>query len=252
MTTNQYSPGQRYKALTVLFLVGLANYVDRVTFHVLQVPIKQTFQLSDTQLGILTGAAFSIPHLLVTLPAGRLADRVSRKWVLMIALTIWASMTVGLGLAGTFAALIVLRMGVAIGEAFCVPASHSLITDYFPRTERARAMAILTLSLSLGSMIGLSAGGIFSERVGWRVTCFIVGGVSLAVVPVIWFFLREPDRIDASGRIANVAPPPLGASLAILWRIKSLRFVALGGRYSPSPPLPCCTGARRSMAGRTD
>ena len=112
--------GRRY-ALGLLMAVGLFNYVDRLCMSILVVPIRHELGLSDTQIGILTGLAFSLVYTLMAVPIARRADRGSRKRVIAASLGAWSLMTAGCGLASGFLVLAVLRMGVAIGEAGCIP-----------------------------------------------------------------------------------------------------------------------------------
>lgn len=226
-----YSLKRCLGALAILMAIAIINYVDRVTFHVLQVPIKADFDLSDTQLGILTGTAFSIPYILLSIPMGRVADFVNRKYMLMAALAIWAGMTAALGLANGFVALILLRMGVAMGEACCMPIIYSLIGDYFTPERRSRAIAVLGTATPLGSMIGMSAGGLLGGTLGWQTAFLILGGLSMMMVPVIGLFFREPMRSNARGQIESAKPPPLRRSITILWELKTFRYGAIGAGF---------------------
>ena len=217
-------------ALGVLFVVALFNYIDRSILSIMQVAVKRDLKLSDTELGALTGLAFAIFYTTGALPIAWLADRLARKYVLAAALAVWTLMTAaGAGATG-FVSLMVCRIGVAVGEAGCVPTTHSLISDYFPRGRRALAMAVWGLSLPLGSMLGLFLGGQLTALFGWRQTFLIIGGAGLLLAPVILLALREPLR----GRFDGARPPgePAEArstlrSLAILWRLRSFRYLCL-------------------------
>ena len=121
-----------YYGLAMLFLVALFNYIDRSIISILQEPLKADLGLSDTQLGALTGLSFALMYTTMALPIARLADVWNRKRLIAGALAIWSAATAACGLANGFGTLVALRMGVAFGEAGCVPASHSMIADYFP------------------------------------------------------------------------------------------------------------------------
>src|SRR5438552_2049932 len=108
--------------LSVLFLVSVFNYIDRQSLAILQIPIKRELGLSDTQLGALTGLSFALLYSSLALPIARLADRYNRVWLVSIALGIWSLMTAASGLAVGMITLTMCRMGVALGEAGCVPA----------------------------------------------------------------------------------------------------------------------------------
>jgi MFS family permease len=131
----------KWYALGLLMMVGLCNYIDRLCMSILQVPIKEELGLTDTQLGVLTGLAFSLLYTTMTMPIARLADRVARKYVIAAALFIWSLMTLCCAFVASFAMLAVLRMGVAIGEAGCVPSTHALLAGLFPVQQRSRAIA---------------------------------------------------------------------------------------------------------------
>lgn len=216
-------------ALGLLFVVALFNYVDRTILSIMQVALKRDLNLSDTQLGTLTGLSFAVFYTTMALPLARLADRATRKYVLAGALTIWTLMTAASGLATNYASLLACRVGVAVGEAGCVPATHSLISDFFPRHRRAVAMAVWGLALPLGGMLGFAFGGKLTAAIGWRDTFTIVGLSGLLMAPVILLLLREPRR----GSFEAPAPALLrrrsvAEALRVLWELRSFRYLALG------------------------
>jgi len=136
--------------------------------------IKDDLNLSDTQIGFITGAAFTILYAFLGVPIASLADRFSRKKIIAAALAAWSAMTCLCGAAQNFVQLAIFRVLVGIGEAGCTPPSHSIISDYFPRTRRTSALAIFGLGSPLGVFIGFLAGGYFLGLVG------------------MWFSLKEP------------------------------------------------------------
>jgi len=219
---------QRRYALGVLMVVAVFNYIDRQALSILQVPIKQELGLSDTQLGALTGLAFALLYSTLALPIARLADRRSRKLIIAAALAIWSLMTAGCGLATGFVTLVIFRLGVAFGEAGCVPPTHSLIADYYPREQRARALAIWTLSLPIGVMLGFLAGGWLEERFGWRGAFLVLGIIGLAIVPLVLATLREPLR-GAQDAAPPAAQPSLRESIRTLWRLRAFRHATWAG-----------------------
>jgi MFS family permease len=129
------SIGQRRYALGLLMAVGLFNFIDRQCMSILIVPIRHELNLSDTQIGVLTGLAFSLVYTLMAVPLARWADNGSRTRVIVLCLLVWSLMTAGSGLATGFVMLAILRMGVAIGEAGCVPTTTALLSDIFPATR---------------------------------------------------------------------------------------------------------------------
>ena len=222
----------RWFALAILFLVALFNYVDRSILAILQVPVKRDLALSDTEMGALTGLAFALLYTTLALPIARLADRTTRTGVLAVALAIWSAMTALSGLATNFITLVVCRMGVALGEAGCVPATHSLISDFFRSEQRATALALWGLSLPTGTMLGLASGGWLAESIGWRNAFLGIGIAGVAMTPLVYLLLREPPRgrydpPALSGAAQNV--PSVGEAIVVLWRLRAFRYAAIAG-----------------------
>ena len=230
---NAGEPGYyRWFALGVLFLVAVFNYVDRSILAILQVPVKAELGLSDTQLGALTGLAFALLYTTLALPIARLADKTVRTRLLSVALAIWSSMTALTGFANGFVTLVICRMGVALGEAGCVPATHSLISDYFQRNQRATALALWGLSMPIGMMLGLGTGGWLVTHVTWRQAFILIGLLGVVFAPIVYLILREPPRgrYDPKQLLSqNAASESFTQQVLILWRLKAFRYAALGG-----------------------
>jgi predicted MFS family arabinose efflux permease len=225
----------RWYALGLLMLVGLCNYIDRNCMAILQLPIARELELTDTELGVLTGLSFWLVYTTMTVPLAVLADRSSRRLVIAGAVTLWSLMTFACGFATSFLALAVLRMGVAVGEAGCAPSTHALLSDYFPLHQRGRAIASWTLVYPLGTLIGVGSGGWLSQSFGWRNTFLLLGAIGLLLGPIVLLTLREPRRSAGASSAADEAKPALRASLALLWRSPSVRNSALGGLFLAYP-----------------
>ena len=145
-------PSPRY-AWFVVFLLVLAyaiGVVDRIVIGLLTQPIKADLGLSDTELGVIQGFAFSLFYAMFALPVGLLVDRWKRVPVLWVGVLIWSLATVFCGLAGSFAMLFLARVFVGAGEATTTPASSSVIADYFPPAQRAKAYGVFAMGGSLG------------------------------------------------------------------------------------------------------
>jgi MFS family permease len=223
--------GRRLYALGLLMVVGLFNYIDRLCMSILQVPIKAELGLTDTQLGIMTGLAFAILYTTLTVPVARLADRTQRRYVIAGALVVWSLMTLGCGFAGSFLVMVILRMGVAIGESGCVPASHALLADLFPLEQRGRAIATWALVFPLGTMIGIASSGWLSEVIGWRHTFMLLGVTGLLIAPFVLLTLREPPR-SAAG-VASIGS--LREGMRMLFRSPTYRWQNAGGALIAYP-----------------
>lgn len=225
-----HSITQRRYILLMLFVVSVFNYVDRTILSILQVPIKADLGLSDAQLGALTGLSFALFYATLSLPIARLADRWIRKRLIAASLAAWSAMTSLTGLATSFGSLVFYRIGVAVGEAGSIPATHSMIADLYPPASRATALAIWGLSLPVGMMFGYSVAGALAEAVGWRLAFAVVGLAGLAFAPILLLTMREPTR----GRFDPIQPssaamPTAGQALSRLWRIKTYRYLVVAG-----------------------
>jgi MFS family permease len=220
--------GYSWYALGVLILVAIFNYIDRQSLAILQIPIKHDLGLSDTQLGALTGLAFAILYSTLALPVARLADRHNRTLLIGAALGIWSLMTASSALAVGMITLTLCRMGVAFGEAGSVPATHSLISDYFPRQQRATAIATWMLSFPIGTMLGFMAGGWLSASFGWREAFVILGVAGLCLVPLV-LTMREPRRGATDALPVPIGAPSLKVAIKTLWSLRAFRHAALAG-----------------------
>jgi predicted MFS family arabinose efflux permease len=184
--------------------------------------------LSDTQLGAITGLSFALFYATAGLPLARLVDRGQRNVIMACALTVWTLMTAFSGLATSFAALVALRIGVALGEAGSVPATQSLLTDYFPLKRRGTALAIWALASPAGVMVGVFSGGWLASALGWRASFGVVGVAGLWLVPVLLLLMKEPPRGQFDPPSAHTSPPPLGEAIGLLWRNASFRLLVAG------------------------
>lgn len=206
--------------LGVLFLVYVLNFIDRYILSILAVDIQAHFDLSPQTMGFLGGAAFAVFFALFGIPLGRLADNWSRTRLLAIGLALWSGMTVVSGLVRTGGQLGIARMGVGIGEASAGPAAYSLISDYFPKHQRATALAIYSSGIYIGAGVSLLIGASISQWwnaawpgggplgfVGWQAAFVAVGLPGLLVA--LWVAsLREPVRGAMDGLPSRMSPTP--------------------------------------------
>ncbi len=229
----QATHGYRRYVLGLLLVVATFNYADRYLLGILLPDIKADLGLSDTQLGFITGAAFTILYAFLGVPIAGLADRFSRKKIIAAALAAWSAMTCLCGLAQSFIQLAVFRVLVGIGEAGCTPPSHSLISDYFSRAQRTSALAIFGLGSPLGVFVGFLLGGWIAEAAGWRWALVAFGAPGLIIAVILYFTLRDPPRGHADGdtTIATETPdmPSMWSTFLTLWAKKTFRHMILGG-----------------------
>lgn len=187
-------PRGSWTALSVLFLVYFFNNLDRSILSILSQPIKEELGLTDWQLGLMTGFAFSLLYMVFGFPMARLADRGNRSRLLALCVLVWSGMTALCGLTTNFLQLCLARGGVGVGEAGCLPAAHSLISDLFPAQKRAKALAIFGLGLPLGGLAGVTMGGYAMDQWGWRSAFIIVGLPGILVAAITWLVVKEPVR----------------------------------------------------------
>ncbi len=197
------------RVLLILLLAYIFNFIDRQIIGILAVPIKADLELSDSQLGLMGGLAFALFYTGLGIPIAWLADRYSRVNIIAVSVAVWSAFTAVCGLAHNFWQLFLARMGVGIGEAGGVAPSYSLIADYFPPERRARALAIFSFGIPIGSALGIFFGGWIATNVDWRAAFIIVGLIGLPIAALVKFGLKDPVRggFDSGARAGDAAPP---------------------------------------------
>ncbi|WP_164088990.1 MFS transporter [Sphingorhabdus sp. YGSMI21] len=229
----------RYYVLIMLMLTFMFNITDRLVMSILIEDIKAEFLLSDTQIGLLAGTAFTIFYLLLGIPAGRLADRTNRRTMVAMAVSLWSIMAALCGAATGFWTLFLARLGVGVGEAGGAPPSVSIITDYFAPHELSRAMGIFTAGAVLGPVLGYSAGGYLASEYGWRWAFILLGlpGVLLGII--LYLTVKEPVRgryFQADANAAGVAKQePFRTAMLSLWRNSILARVITANAFANVP-----------------
>lgn len=228
-----HSDSYKRYVLASLLLISILNFVDRQVLAILMEPIKKDLGVSDTQLGFLSGIAFAIFYTTCGIPIARLADRRNRVTIIAIALALWSAMTALCGLAGNFVQLVLARIGVGVGEAGCSPPSQSVISDYFGREQRGRAMAVFMLGVPLGVMAGYLVGGWINELYGWRAAFLMLGLPGVALAVVFRLTVREPTRGGTDG-VAVTEQPQIAIKqvLASLWQLRSFRYLVAASTTS--------------------
>jgi MFS family permease len=218
---------KRWVVLLLLTAVYALNIADRFVISTLIEPIKAELHLSDSAVGLLTGAALAIFYVLAGLPLSVLADRVNRRNLVAISLGTWSLITALCGITRTFWQLMAARVLVGIGEAGGTPPSQSLISDYFPWRHRAFALSIYAVGASIGSMLGTSA-GYLSDLWGWRSAFFVLGLPGLFLAAVLYATVKEParGRLDMS---STEDRPGFGQMLQFAWHQPALSHALLGG-----------------------
>jgi len=207
--------------LWILLIVYILNFIDRQIVNILAEPIARDLDLSDTQIGLMTGLAFALFYTVLGIPIARLADRssTSRPKIIAIALATWSAMTALCGLAQNFGQLLLARIGVGVGEAGCTPPAHSLISDIVPPEKRSSALAFYSLGIPIGTLLGMIIGGTLADYVGWREAFVIVGLPGVALALVVWFVLKDPRHADAEAILRGKSQP---AALPIMQAVREV------------------------------
>ncbi len=197
-----------WSTLAILGLTFMVSYLDRSILILLVEPVKQELLLSDTQIGLLTGLAFAVMYALAGVPMGRIADLWVRKYVIIIGVSIWSTLTMLSGFAQNYPQLFLSRMGVGFGEAALTPTAYATIPDLFPPEKLARAMSIFVLCGLVGGGLAGIFGGLIIGAVesmdltglpligdlsSWRIVLLVTGGLSLLIIIPLWL-MPEPKR----------------------------------------------------------
>ena len=153
--TSGSTPSTRLLMWTLL-VVYIFNFLDRQIVNILAHDISRDLNLSDTQIGLMTGLAFAVFYTFLGIPIARYADRphTNRARLITISLGFWSLMTAACGLAQNFFQLLLARIGVGVGEAGGTPACNSIIADYFPADRRSMAMTVFALGAPIGAWLG--------------------------------------------------------------------------------------------------
>ena len=229
MHTKQY----RTFALLLLTLVYGFNFIDRQIMGILAPFIQKDLGLTNTELGLLIGLAFAVFYTFVAIPIAWLADRFNRVNILSIALATWSAFTALTGLANNFVQVALARMGVGIGEAGGSPPSHSIISDMYPKEERASALGVYSMGIPLGIMaayfVTASLMDVSEDQVNWRQIFIFLGLTGIALAVVVKLVLKEPVRgaMELTSS-TTISKPPFLDSLKVLMRIPAWWAMCFG------------------------
>jgi len=220
-------------ALLLLTLVYGFNFIDRQIMGILAPFIQKDLGLTNTELGLLIGLAFAVFYTFVAIPIAWLADRFNRVNILSIALATWSAFTALTGLANNFVQVALARMGVGIGEAGGSPPSHSIISDMYPKEERASALGVYSMGIPLGIMaayfVTASLMDVSEDQVNWRQIFIFLGLTGIALAVIVKLVLKEPVRgaMELSSG-TTISKPPFLESLKVLMRIPAWWAMCFG------------------------
>lgn len=206
------APRRAWWAVSVLTFAYIVSFIDRAIIGLLIEPIKADFALTDIQIALVQGAAFAIFYAVMGVPMGWLADRLSRRGLISVGVSVWCLATAGCGLAGNFVQLFLARLGVGAGEAALSPSAMSMISDLFPRERRGLPIGVYTMAAALGFGLALMLGGavihliadaqglrlpLLGEVRPWQAAFILVGVAGLILLPLL-ATVQEPSRRGAT------------------------------------------------------
>jgi len=179
-------------ALAILTGLNFLNYIDRFIPAAILSTILSELHLTDAEGGRLQ-TLFIVTIVVISPLAGWLGDLQPRFRLAAIGVLIWSLATFGSGLAPTYAAMVLARALVGVGEASYTVVTPSLLSDYFPTSRRGGALAIFYAAIPMGSALGYVIGGQIAAHWGWR-RAFFVAGAPGAGLALLLLFLRDPKR----------------------------------------------------------
>lgn len=216
----QATAGSERWFLLLLGLIYMMNFVDRTIISVAGEAIRRELNLSDLQLGLLGGLAFSLFYAALGIPLARLAERRSRVGIIATVTAIWSVMTALTGAAGNFVQILLCRMGVGVGEAGFTPALVSMISDRFPEERRASAFSTIAIWVSIGGAVSATVGGWVVQNYGWRAAFVVLGLPGIILAVLLKLTIPEPPR-----RNAGDVTPSFGAVLRRVGRSPAFLYL---------------------------
>ncbi|CAH0994382.1 Hexuronate transporter [Emticicia aquatica] len=221
-------------AVFILTLANISSFIDRQILSLLVKPIKRDLHLSDTEMSLLMGLSFAIFYTLFGMFIGRLADRKSRRNIIMVGITVWSAMTSLCAGAVSYFQFFMARMGVGVGESTLSPSAYSMIADMFPKNRLATAMSVFSMGVFLGSGLATLIGSgivaslptegmvtvpILGEIFPWQLIFLYVGLPGL-VIALLLFTIKEPTRKNMLQVDGNSVKLSLSESLKIIFKYK--------------------------------
>ena len=189
-----------------LFIAFFFNQADRQIFNVLLLEIQTDLGLTSSQMGLVGTALLLVNGILLPV-AGILGDRLSKKWIIVLALLLWSTATMLTGLSAGLPALILLRsIATGGGEAFYSPSANKLISENHDENTRATAISVHQTALYIGFIVSGMIATQVAKYLGWRTAFFIFGGCGIALAALMAWRIRpdfSSDRKESLGQLVN-------------------------------------------------
>ncbi len=223
-----------WSVVGILVATAILSYTDRQVLSLVVDPIRGDLGIDDTQISLLLGTSFAVIYGVAGIPLGWLADRVSRRNLILAGLIVWSLATLACGFTRDFGDLFVARLFVGLGEAVLSPAAISLISDYFPPSRRGTAVGLFLTGIAMGIGGAMLIGGAvlrliesglvaFGDLAPWRMLLVLIGAPGL-VWSLVILAIREPVRRGSEAVVEDgkavswlsIAPIFLAVALASL------------------------------------
>jgi len=175
--------------VALLWIVAFLNYFDRIMITSMRDPIVKEFTLSDAQFGLLT-SVFLWSYGILSPFGGFLADKYSRKKVIIFSVSVWSAVTLWTGFTSSFEEMLVSRFFMGLSEACYIPAALALITDYHKGKTRSLATGLHMSGLYAGLALG-GLGGYIAELWGWRYGFHVFGIFGILYSIVLLYYLKD-------------------------------------------------------------
>ena len=218
--------------LALLFLANVINYADRALLGIVAEPIRRELLLTDTQLGILQGFAFSLFFLVAGIAIARWVDRGNRRLILMLGIALWSGATAATALAHDFYTLAITRVVIGVGEATVFPVAMSLLADLYPGAKLSRSTSIFQASSGVGILVGSILAGVLGAAFGWRPMFVAFGGAGIFLVALIALTMRPTPRtaMPSAPSAAGFAPAlsELLATMRAILAVPGMPWLAVG------------------------
>lgn len=197
----------RATVITLCFLLGFLNYLDRVVISFSVAPIQQEFGLNNTEFGFLM-SAFALGTLSINGVSGWILDKSSVRLVWTISVLAWSTVMVLQGLAPTLLVFIGLRYLLGLGEGINFPAMNRAMADWMDPKKLGRQISFCLLGVPLALMVGGPLLSNLIESFGWRVS-FIILGVLGMLLGLGWMvFYRNAPREITTAKTEGESPAP--------------------------------------------
>lgn len=203
--------------VALLWVVAFLNYMDRQMLSTMQDAMKMDIaELRQAQNFGRLMAIFMWIYAFVSPFAGAVADRLSRKWLVVGSLGVWSAVTLAMGHCTTFSQLYWLRAVMGVSEALYIPSSLSLIAEYHTGKSRGLAIGIHTTGLYFGQAVG-GFGASLSTALSWQQTFHWFGVIGVLYAVVLVFLLKDIRRETAVTLKAPAQKIPVGRSFAMIF-----------------------------------